>query len=440
MTRPCTFAVSPFLAILFLVASAPLPSFSQQAGLANTVAPTLDSTIASPLTNHYEYKPLYNFCDSGNCPDIVNGDLIFDGAGNLYGTTFEGGDCQSCGTVFRLSPNSDGTWKRTTLFEFNGKDEGGSPRAGLAMDAAGNLYGTTTANGEFGDGTVFELSPLKDGAWKLTTILPFNGENGAVPQAHLILDAAGNLYGTTIQGGNSACNAGCGTVFELSPAADGTWKHTTLLEFNGKDGASPYCPLVFDASGNLYGTTAGGGKFGDGTIFELLPESDGVWHFTTLFAFNDKDGAFPRGGLVLDAAGNLYGTTEGAGQTFKPGTVFKLSHESNGAWKLTTILEFDIRNGSTPTAGLIFDPAGNLYGNANDGSFGEGIVFRLSPQSDGKWKETILLTFNLKNRLAAPAGVPVLDAAGNLYDSASQGGKLGGGVVFELSPVSSQKR
>jgi uncharacterized repeat protein (TIGR03803 family) len=444
MVRLRTFIVSRFVAILVLIVVGSLPSFSQQASLADTVAPasgahSLDSAIASPLANRYEYKPLYSFCDSGNCPSIVNGDLIFDHAGNLYGTTYDGGACQSCGTVFELSPSSDGTWKRTTLFEFNGKDEGGNPRAGLAMDAAGNLYGTTTQDGAFGDGTVFELSPLPNGTWTLTTILAFDGENGAVPQAHLIFDTAGNLYGTTIQGGDSACNQGCGTVFELSPTADGTWKQTTLFEFNDKDGVGPYCPLVFDAAGNLYGTTVGGGEFGDGTVFELSPTSNGVWRRTTLFAFDGSDGAAPQGGLVLDTAGNLYGTTGGAGQTFHPGTVFQLSLESNGTWKLTTILAFDIRNGSTPNAGLVFDPAGNLYGNANDGSFGEGIVYRLSPQRDGKWEEMTLLTFNLKNSLAAPVGVPLLDAAGNLYDSASQGGKLDGGVVFELSPVTGQK-
>ncbi|MGA8491977.1 MAG: choice-of-anchor tandem repeat GloVer-containing protein [Terriglobales bacterium] len=395
------------------------------------------SVGAAPPGTHYKYKALYEFSDCSNCPDIPNGDLIFDAAGNLYGTTFEGGDpaCGlGCGTVFQLSPRADGTWKLTTIFKFDGKD-GAYPIAGLAMDVAGDLYGTTSSDSGLGDGTVFKLSPLKDGTWTITTLLKFTGENGSDPEARLILDAAGNLYGTTTAGGDSACDgSGCGTVFQLAKAGNGKWKHTTLFKFNGADGANPYAALIFDAAGNLYGTASGGGKFGMGTVFKLSPGRGGAWTRTTLFNFNGADGASPRGSVVFDAAGNLYGTTVGGGgRGF--GTVFKLSPEGKGGWKHTTLLTFDIANGSQPTAGLIFDPAGNLYGNANDGRFGEGIVFRLSPQGNGKWKETTLLTFNLTNDLAGPVGVLLLDAAGNLYGSASIGGKRGGGVVFELSPL-----
>jgi uncharacterized repeat protein (TIGR03803 family) len=416
---------------------------SISAGQATLAAqPPVDSAIltsvdAAQSATHYRYQALYEFCDSSGCPDIPNGDLIFDTAGNLYGTTFEGGDpgCGlGCGTVFQLSPKADKTWKLATIFKFEGKD-GAYPAAGLVIDAAGNLYGTTSSDTGLGDGTVFELSPGEGGIWTITTLVKFTGKNGSDPEARLILDPAGNLYGTTTAGGNSACDgSGCGTVFQLIPSASGKWKLTTLFEFNGTNGASPYAALTFDASGNLYGTTSGGGKFGEGTVFKLSPsKGDDAWTRTTLFAFNGADGAGPRGSVVFDAAANLYGTTVGGGgRGF--GTVFKLSPQVNGSWKHTTLVTFDIANGSQPTAGLIFDPDGNLFGNANDGRFGIGIVFRLSPQAGGKWKRTTLLTFNGENG-SGPAGGLLLDAAGDLYGSASVEGKRSGGVVFELSPA-----
>jgi uncharacterized repeat protein (TIGR03803 family) len=425
-------AIVSVVTLLFLI-------FAGQVTLANAQSPvdpgTRASVAAALPASHYRFRALYDFCDFSRCPDIPNGDLIFDATGNLYGTTFEGGDpaCSEglgCGTVFRLSPRSDGTWKHTTIFKF----DGAYPAAGLAIDAAGNLYGTTSSDSAFDDGTVFKLSPRKDGTWRFTTLLKFTGKNGSNPEARLILDADGNLYGSTTAGGDSACDGGrCGTVFTLAPAANGKWKLTALFKFNGAGGANPYAALIFDAGGNLYGTMSSGGKFGKGTVFKLSPGQGGAWTRTTLFNFNGADGAGPRGSVVFDAAGNLYGTTVGGGgRGF--GSVFKLSPEGNGGWKHTTLVTFDIANGSQPTAGLIFDPDGNLYGTANDGRFGIGIVFRLSPQADGSWKETTLLTFNGENG-SEPVGGLLLDAAGDLYGSASLEGKRGGGVVFELSPV-----
>ena len=263
------------VAMLLRLISAGQVTLAAQAPADSAILTSVDA--AQPAT-HYKYEALYEFCDSSGCPDIPNGDLIFDTAGNLYGTTFEGGDpaCGlGCGTVFQLSLKADKTWKLTTIFKFDGKD-GAYPAAGLVTDAAGNLYGTTSSDTGLGDGTVFELSPRKDGIWKFTTLVKFAGKNGSDPEARLILDAAGNLYGTTTAGGNSACDgSGCGTVFELAAATNGKWKLTTLFEFDGTDGASPYADLTFDAAGNLYGTTSGGGKFGEGTVFKLSPGKGG---------------------------------------------------------------------------------------------------------------------------------------------------------------------
>lgn len=412
---------------------------AQQSAERGTRTP-LPAEVARPASP-YKYKALHDFCRAFDCPDGLapNGDLIFDAAGNLYGTTFGGGDfspCQAvgCGTVFQLSPEGNGTWKHTILHEFHSEFEA-QPSAGLVMDAAGNLYGPIACAG--GCGAVFELSRQGNGPWRFATIFTFTGKNGLDPQAHLILDAAGNLYGTTVEGGNATCSSGCGTVFELSPKANGAWKLTTLFKFNGTNGASPYAPLIFDAAGNLYGTTAGGGNTaacsgGCGTVFELSPNAHRAWKHRALFKFNGTNGAGPEGGLVFDSTGNLFGTTQVGGK-FNIGTVFKLSPEGNGTWKHTTLLAFDIQNGSFPTAGLIFDAAGNLYGNAQDGGFGVGIVYRLSPKDNGTWKETTLLTFNDENG-SQPVGDLLLDAAGNLYGSAYLAGKHSGGVVFELSP------
>jgi uncharacterized repeat protein (TIGR03803 family) len=386
-------------------------------------------------------------CEDGSSP---NGDLISDAAGNLYGTTEGGGNsaCQAigCGTVFRLSPKADGSWEHSVLFEFNGQN-GANPPAGLARDGAGNLYGTTTVDRSFEAGRVFRLSPRANGAWKLTTLFTFDRKNGDQPLGRLVLDASGNLYGTTLRGGDfTACPfSGCGTVFRLSPRKHGSWKRTTLLAFNFANGAEPQAGLILDEAGNIYGTTSQGGNSnacgpaGCGTLFRLVPQKDGRWKMTTLHNFQGTDGAGPEGALLFDHAGRLYGTTF-LGGDHNGGTVFRLSPRNNGSSKLTTLITFRGRNGSGPQGALLFDPAGNLFGTTvADGGFGVGIVFKLSPRRDGTWRQTTLLTFNDQNG-AGPTGGLFLDSAGNLFGSAPVGGKNVGGVVFELSPTSAPRQ
>jgi uncharacterized repeat protein (TIGR03803 family) len=264
--------------------------------------------------------------------------LILDAAGNLYGTTSQGGTYgYGWGTVFELTPAAGGGWTEKVLHSFpdyNGTD-GTSPYAGLIFDAAGNLYGTTSQGGTYiFRGTVFELTPAAGGGWTETVLHSFgNGADADSPQAGLIFDAAGNLYGTTVEGGTgSNCIFGCGTVFELTPAAGGGWTEKVLYSFNanGTDGYYPYAGLIFDAAGNLYGTTRYGGTssgcapYGCGTVFELTPAAGGTWTETVLHNFgNGTDGATPLAGLIFDAAGNLYGTTSSGG-TYGYGTVFEL--------------------------------------------------------------------------------------------------------------------
>ncbi len=230
-------------------------------------------TVSLVVTNtwaatNWKEKVLHNFGTGvgGLSPQSA---LISDAAGNLYGTTSEGGTYGG-GTAFELSPAAGGGWTETVLHNFNQNGtDGAFPDAGLVFDAAGNLYGTTSAGGLYYDGTVFELSPAVGGGWTETMLHNFidNGTDGVRPEAGLIFDAAGNLYGTTITGGTNYCNGyfgnSCGTVFQLSPTEGGGWTETVLHNFidNGTDGWQPYAGLIFDAAGNLYGTTILGGTY-----------------------------------------------------------------------------------------------------------------------------------------------------------------------------------
>ena len=302
-------------------------------------------------------------------------------------------------------------WQARVLHDFDGSD-GFSPQSGLIFDAAGNLYGTASLGGTYGCGTVFELSSMPGGGWTEKVLYSFNcisGSDGFSPLAGLVFDAAGNLYGTTIGGGTYDY----GTVFELSPMPGGGWTETVLYSFgNGTDGAYPaYGALIFDAAGNLDGTTSSGGTHncqgngGCGTVFQLSPTTGGGWSETVLYNFgNGTDGYSPEAGLVLDAAGNLFGTTAYGGangcavaQYSGCGTVFELAPVAGGGWTETVVHNFGSgTDGVTPIAGLTFDPAGNLYGTTEvGGPSNVGTVFQLSPTAGGGWSETVIHSFNV---------------------------------------------
>jgi uncharacterized repeat protein (TIGR03803 family) len=335
------------------------------------------------------------------------GALVMDGSGNLYGTASTGGAANT-GTVFELTKGS-GTI--TTLTTFTGAN-GAEPSAGLALDAGGNLYGTAYAGGSSGYGMVFELA---HGSSTVTTLASFNATKGNLPQAGMIADANGNMYGTTSGGG--AFNDG--TVFEV---AQGSGAITTLASFDGTNGAMPAAALVIDAFGNLYGTTAFGGPAGCGTVFELAAGSGTI---TALAPFYGPRGQYPEGGLVLDAAGNLYGTTFAGGAT-GDGTVFEVV--KGDAW-ITSLASFDGADGQYPAAGLIVDNSGNLYGTTTEGgAAGDGTVFEVAA---GSGTVTTLASFNGSNG-AEPQGDLVLDSSGNLYGTAAAGGAAGDGTAFEV--------
>jgi uncharacterized repeat protein (TIGR03803 family) len=274
-----------------------------------------------------------------------------------------------------------------------------------------------------------------------------NGD-GSGPRSGLILDSSGNLYGTTQSGGNGN---GYGTVFELSVDSGGTWNEKTLYSFQGADGRQPESSLIFDAAGNLYGTTLYGGAYGEGTIFELSPNEDGTWSEAVLYSFNPKNGGGgePQAGLTGDSNGNLYGTAAGG---IGGGVVFELAF-SGGTWNESILYNFCALEGCTdgarPVAGLIFDTAGNLYGTTQYGGknyCGQanycGTVFELSPNGDGTWTEAVLHDFNGKDGRWPVASV-VFDNAGNLFSTTMGGGGAYGrksGTVFELRRLSNEWR
>jgi len=371
--------------------------------------------------------------------------VIRDAEGNLYGTSF-GGGAHKYGTVFKLSNPG----KETLLYSFTGGADGGGPEGGVIRDAEGNFYGTTSYGGDLscpstpvgsGCGVVFKLSTTG----KETVLYTFKGgTDGAEPQAGVIRDAKGNLYGTASYGGDlSECQgSGCGVVFKVSA----TGKQTVLYSFTGgSDGGSPVQGLIRDGNGNLYGTTYAGGnmscQYGCGVVFRLSKTGKE----TVLYSFTGgTDGAKPWSGVIRDAAGNLYGTTGRGGDLAGCsgsgcGTVFRLSKTNEE----TVLYSFKLgTDGGDPQAGVIRDAEGNLYGTTSGGgnqSSGAGVVFKVNKQNE----ETVLYSFTGGTDGAYPAAGVIRDAKGNLYGTTIFGGDLscgdpkegsGCGVVFELTP------
>jgi len=246
--------------------------------------------------------------------------LIFDSAGNLYGTTIFGG-VYGGGTAFQLSPKGNGDWTERVIHSFDNSNGYDWPYGDLIFDTAGNLYGTTNQGGTYGNGKVFELVSKGNGRWTESVLHSFNQKNGDGyhPYSGLIFDPAGRLYGTTNVGGTH----GNGTVFRLTPSNDGKWKETVIHSFV-KDGQPIYGRLISDTIGSLYGTTTVGGAYGWGTVFRLNRNSKGGWMETVLHSFRDRPGADATGRLIFDATGILYGSTAGdATNTF--GSVFEIT-------------------------------------------------------------------------------------------------------------------
>jgi uncharacterized repeat protein (TIGR03803 family) len=374
-------------------------------------------------------KVIYSFSGvaDGYGPDAP---LTLDSAGNLYGTTSAGGPNDGAGTVFMLT-RSGATWTKTILYSFTGGSDGANPYSRVIFDGSGNLYGTTDGGGDFGCGTVFELTP-SSGGWTQRTIYAFIGAgqgDGCNPFAGLTIDTTGNLFGTTQTGGN-----GEGIVFELTPSGGG-WTETVLWALNGVEGGAPRSGVVFDNAGNIYGTASSGGVFGGGTVFRLTRASGGGWSGASIFSFTGgANGCSPFGGVVFDSVGNLYGTTQLCG-TDEVGTVFRLT-PTIGQWQMSVIHTFTgAVDGAYPLTGVVFDSAGNLWGTTYYGGlFGNGTVFRLSPPSNGRrWTESEY-SFTGGNDGASPsAGVTFGNSGTTVFGTTTGGGTNDLGVVYQIS-------
>lgn len=377
------------------------------------------------------YQVIYAFTggDDGGNPATP---LIFDSSGNAYGTTVVGGT-YTYGTVFELTPSSQGQWKETPLYSFSGGPDGKAPHGGVTLHG-GNLYGTTVAGGSGfcssdGCGVVFSLTPHG-----LNVVYSFRGGNdGFGPGGGVVFDANGNMYGTTPDGGKHSA----GVVYELSPNGK-HWQFRVIHAFTGgRDGAVGSLGLLLvDNAGNLYGVAELGGAGSAGTVYRLSPDSSGAWTFTTLYAFaGSPDAGFPYGGLIADAAGNLYGTTYYGGAN-NLGSVFELRLNGKGKYSERVLYSFKGgSDGSSPTSTLTFDKGGTLWGTTSAGGGAAcdcGTIFKLNPRSR---IETVTHRFggstsDGKNPYYGLAP----DATGRLYGAATSGGADSSGVVFDFAP------
>lgn len=336
--------------------------------------------------------PLYRF-QGGADGEVPNATVTVAGDGTLYGTTTAGGGgpCNwngfvGCGTIFHLRPQPTRcavvscAWNETILYAFQGAGSDLQfPFAEVTFDPAGALYGTASDEGSGARGGVYKLTPAH-GGWTYAVIHKFGGANdGALPYDAVALDQAGNVYGTAEYGGMFPNN---GMVFELSPSGSG-WSETALYNFRGQlDGSQPYSGLTFDSAGNLYGTTTAGGQLNSGAVFEFAPAQGG---FTYSVLYNGFDSATQSGGgpqskLVMDQAGNLYGT-QNQGGSFDEfgGLIFKLTPTQNG-WIFTDLHDFTQVDGQSPSGNLVLDSDGNLYGTTQvGGTFGEGVIWEITP-------------------------------------------------------------
>jgi len=391
--------------------------------------------IATSFASAQTYTVLHDFtgADDGGTPFAA----LTPHASGFYGTTSTGGT-RGLGTVYRFA-NSGDSWQLYVLYAFDGLDnlrDGIAPYAGLVIGDDGALYGTTHSGGQgngcpqrYGCGTVYRVKPgAAVAVWDEAVLLGFGNTDGSNPdRGALVFDRSGNLYGTTRSGGADSD----GTIFEMT-STRGIWRETVLHSFNGSDGASPLSGVAFDEQGNLYGTTSAGGANNLGEVYRMQRSNSG-WTEDVLYSFTGgADGSIPVAGLILDASGNLYGATQSGGEA-GGGAVFELSPSPNGNWNLTTLAALPGSSSGGPASSLVMDASGNLYGTTSgDGSLLSGSVFKLT-RSNGAWSYRSLHDFTGGADGGTPYSSLVLDADGNLYGTASAGGAYGEGVIFKIS-------
>lgn len=376
-------------------------------------------------------RVLYSFSNGNDGGNAATG-LALDRHGNLYGTTVTGG-MLTCGAAFELAPQTQPPWKETVLYNFGCYADGKNPHGGVTFDPSGNLDGTTVAGGvggvcaSDGCGIVFQLK----GAAERVLHNFSAGTDGFGPGGGVAYDSAGNVFGTTPDGGihNE------GVVYEVSRAG-GRWRERVIHAFaGGRDGAVGSLGLVLiDAAGNLFGVAEEGGAHGAGTVFELSPGASKAWSFHTLYAFKGTpDAASPYGGLIADPSGNLYGTTYYGGANGL-GAVFALRRSARGGYRERVLYSFKGgTDGGSSTSTLAFGPSGDLYGTTSAGgtTCGCGVIFKVNPSTG---KETVLHAFAGGQDGAYSYYGLTQDSAGNFYGATVAGGPFNQGTVFEYTP------
>ncbi len=376
---------------------------------------------------------LYSFAgeDDGEYTDT---DVEVDAAGNLYGTSVLGGDFGG-GTVWQLSPVG-GSWVHTVLYSFTGGVDGGEPYKGVTLDGAGNLYGTAVTGGsgscEGGCGVTYKLTKSGE-TWKHRVIHAFSGgADGSGPGSRVAVDKRGNVYGMTPTGGTN----GLGVVYVLRPRSSGGYAFRVIHTFTGgTDGSSGSAGRMVLRGGRIFGAATTGGANGTGTVFQLTPTQGGEWDFKTLYSFHAApDGVFPYGALLFDSAGNIYGTTYYGG-TNGLGAVYKLSPTTSGEWNETVLYSFQTgSDGNSSISNLVSDAIGNLYGTTSEGGLGSGTIFQLTPDPNGTWTESVPHSFQGSPDGAFPYAGMVSDGAGSFFGATVHGGDDGDGAIYKFTP------
>ncbi len=391
------------------------------------------TTIATTPAEAQTFTVLHDFTGGADGGQPVAG-VTLDQQGRIYGTATEGGT-NNKGVVYRVVRGGEG-WSLSPIYSFGSQEHDGStPLGRVTFGPDGLLYGTTDDGGAQGHGTVFSLRPPATACktalcpWLETILYSFTGgDDGSGPgYGDLIFDQSGNIYGTTLGGGSS----NHGAVFKLTRSGS-DWTESVLWSFTlGSDGGGPFGGVIFDTAGNLYGATSYGGPFDVGTLYELSPTQSG-WSETTLYSFTGDygDGA---GGLIMDAQGTLFGLSGGIGSG-TAGAAYTLTQQ-NGNWLFFVLGEFFGSGFPATLSSPTFDSQGNLYGPLPSGGNGQGEIFKLTP-SGNQWVYTPFYQFlSCSNGEGCyPEGAVTFDASGNMYGTAYQGGTGGPGTVWEITP------
>ena len=396
--------------------------------------PAIFASVPLSAARGASTEVIYSFA-GGQDGEYADTDLVMDGAGNIYGTSVQGG-AHGSGTVWRLSPEGN-TWTHTVLYSFTGGADGGEPYKGVTLDADGNLYGTAVTGGggtcEGGCGVAYKLTN-NGGTWTQRVIHQFNGpDDGQGPGARLTIGDDGDIYGMAPTGGEF----GAGTIYQMHATRHG-WNFKVIHAFTGgADGCGGSAGAMLVHGGSLYGASTACGANGAGLIYALTPNQKGKFKFKILYAFKgEPDGSFPYGGLMFDAKGNIYGTTYYDGED-EVGAVYELSPKDRGEWKERELYSFKDNgsDGASSISNLVQDASGNLYGTTSAGGTSNlGTIFKLTSGAHHSWTESVVHSFGGPPDGAFAYNGMVGDGSGVFYGATTHGGEDDEGAIYKFTP------